>query len=378
VINMPDSLHILWHDDALRHDTGRGVFEQPPSPLIAEHELHPENAIRLRNIRAVLQRAPLADRMQWHPGRHASLDELATFHDRDYIDAIHETIRHAPAWMPNTGSTIVSPGTWAAALAAAGTTLEAVDHVLDGATNLAYALVRPPGHHAQPTRADGYCFFNNAALAALRACARGVDRVAIIDWDVHHGNGTQEGFYHRADVLTISLHMDHRSWGPSHPQDGRPDEIGVGEGVGFNRNIPLPYGSGDQVYAAAMTRLVAPLIDDFGPGLIIVAAGQDASGFDPNGRMLLSMDGFRALGRAARRFADQHTGGRLLLVQEGGYARTYTGLCAYASVEGVLGCDDSPLDDPLGGYPEYPAAGFDALTAIEAAWNAAIAAASRI
>lgn len=151
-------------------------------------------------------------------------------------------------------------------------------YILDGHGNIAYALVRPPGHHAQPTRADGYCFLNNAGLAVHLALASGgINNVAVIDIDVHYGNGTAEGFYCTDRILTISLHMDHGSWGPSHPQNGTVDELGDGEGFGYNLNIPLPNGSGDRGYMHAMAELVLPAIDKFDPDMMVLVVGQDSS-----------------------------------------------------------------------------------------------------
>ena len=173
--------------------------------------------------------------------------------------------------------TFLNPGSWGAALLAAGTTLSAAKHILDGRGNLAYALVRPPGHHAQPGRADGYCFLNNAGLAVHLALDSGRSKVAVVDIDVHYGNGSAEGFYRTDNVLTISLHMRHGSWGPSHPQSGSVDEIGEGKGLGYNLNIPLPNGSGDAGYEYAMNELVVPAIDKFQPQLLVFVVGQDSS-----------------------------------------------------------------------------------------------------
>jgi acetoin utilization deacetylase AcuC-like enzyme len=150
-------------------------------------------------------------------------------------------------------------------------------HLLDGHGKLAYALVRPPGHHAQPSQADGYCFLNNAGLAVQLALDSGCKKVAVIDIDVHYGNGTAEGFYSSNKVLTISLHMNHGSWGPSHPQNGSIDELGEGEGYGYNLNIPLPNGTGDKGYAYAFNELVVPSIHKFEPDMIVLVIGQDSS-----------------------------------------------------------------------------------------------------
>ena len=224
--------------------------------------------------------------------------------------------------------------------------LGAVDHVWQGGGQTAYALVRPPGHHAQPDTADGYCFINNIGVAIAAARANGLDRVAVIDWDVHHGNGTQAGFYVDAGVLTISLHMDHGAWGATHVQTGAVDEIGAGAGRGANLNLPLPCGAGDELYQLVFDSVVTPAVVDHRPQLIVVAAGQDASQFDPNGRMCLTMSGFNMLGQRVRELAQALCAGRLVLVQEGGYAMSYAGYCLHATLEGVLGRPNS-LDDPI-------------------------------
>jgi acetoin utilization deacetylase AcuC-like enzyme len=358
------TIDVFWHDDTLLHDTGAGVFEHPPSPLIEVSELHPENDVRIRNIRSCLKLGPIASRLRWRDGRHAPVAELEMLHDPGYIEHVRafcEAGGGVLAW-----STVVTAASWQAALASAGTAIGAVEAVLDGECETAYALVRPPGHHAQPAMTDGYCLFSNTALAAEAALRRGAERVAVIDWDVHHGNGTQECLYSRSDVLTISLHMPHGSWGPTHPQTGAPDEVGTGEGEGFNVNVELAYGSGDAAYERAMRRLVMPLVDEFRPDLIIAAAGQDASQFDPNGRQCVTMAGFRRLGELSAELAERHCGGRIALIQEGGYGRTYSAFCAHATLEGVIGVGPL-LEDPLAFMPDEQArgdAGIDAALAV--------------
>jgi acetoin utilization deacetylase AcuC-like enzyme len=167
---------------------------------------------------------------------------------------------------------------------------------------------------------------------------------------VHHGNGTQACFYERDDVLTISLHMRHGSWGPSHPETGSPAESGAGRGAGRNVNVELRPGSGDGAYAEAFGRVVEPVLDRYSPEAIVCASGQDASAFDANGRMNVTMDGFYAIGESVRASAEKN-GARLVLVQEGGYARTYAAYCLHATLEGVLGTGRQ-LDDPLAYMPD--------------------------
>lgn len=351
---MPDmpGIDVFWHPDVLLHDTGRGVFEAAPSEYLAHPEQHPESAGRVENMLALLQKGPLKDHITWRAGRTASEEELALVHTGDYIREIRDMAARGGGRI--TPTTVVSAGTFRAASAATGTVVEATDAMLDGTTGQSYALVRPPGHHAQPARADGYCFFNSVAVAAEHALRRdGIERVAIIDWDVHHGNGTQECFYGRSDVLTVSLHMSHGAWGPSHPQTGGPDETGTGAGEGFNVNVDLPLGTGDGGYLRAMDRIVEPVVGEFRPDLVIVAAGQDPAQFDPNGRQSVTMAGFRELGARARKLADRLCDGRLVIAQEGGYAPTYAAFCLHATLEGVLGIEPT-LDDPLAFIPDQP------------------------
>jgi acetoin utilization deacetylase AcuC-like enzyme len=347
-----DRIDVFWHDDSLRHDTGVGLGDHPDISLLAEPEPHFECAQRVANMRSVLERGPIAPHVRWREGRHATESEVALVHPADYIARVRDFCA-AGGGEFEVGTRAV-PATWDAALASVGMSIQAVDAVLDGDAPLAYALVRPPGHHAQPARADGYCFFSNIAIAAEHARRRGIERVAIVDWDVHHGNGTQACFEDRADVLTISLHHDHGTWGPSHPQTGSPLELGTGEGAGYNVNVALPPGTGDLGYREAMERVVAPILRRFEPGLLLIANGQDASQFDPNSRMSVTMPGFRALGRMARALAAELCDGRLVLVQEGGYAKTYAAYCLHASLEGAIGVEAPLLDDPVAFYPDDP------------------------
>ncbi len=361
-------LDVFWHPAVLEHDTGSGVWEAPPSSLLDTQELHPENAERIRNMRSMLVHGPIAPRIAWEDGRLAELHELESVHDQRYIESIRAACEAGGRRFGST--TVLSATSWEPALAAAGTTLAAAEAVGTGDAAIGYALVRPPGHHAGPAVADGYCFFNNVALAAERFRSAGAERVAIVDWDVHHGNGTQACFYARDDVLTISLHMRHGSWGPSHPETGSPAESGAGDGAGHNVNIELRPGSGDGVYGEAFRRVVEPVLERYRPDVLIGASGQDASAFDGNGRMNVSMNGFHAIGQSVRASADR-SGARLLLVQEGGYARTYAAYCLHATLEGVLGTERL-LDDPLAYMPDdstHAREDIDAVCAEHAAWG---------
>ncbi len=358
-------IDVFWDERVLAHDTGAGFFEAPASGLLDVQELHPENADRVRNMRSVLARGPTAPHLRWHGGRAAEPAELETVHDEAYVASIRELCAAGGGRI--TPTTLVGPGSWEPIAVAAGTCLDAADAVLDGRARVAYALVRPPGHHAQPAQADGYCFVCHEALVAERARLSGVERVAVVDWDVHHGNGTQECFYERADVLTVSLHMRHGAWGPSHPQTGEANETGRDAGEGFNVNLALGVGAGDSTYADALTEIVLPILRRFRPELIVGACGQDASCFDPNGRQNVTMAGFRRIGAIVADAAAELCDGRLVLVQEGGYARTYGAHCLHATFEGLLGLPGPHLADPLAYIPDDPARGREGIAAARAA-----------
>lgn len=341
---MTDRITVFFDARVLEHDTGRGFFEAAASPYLPLVESHPENRARLENMLGVLETGPLAASLDWQRAAPAEVDELAKFHQPAYIEELASIPADETRWY--SGTTVFGPGSYEICRAAAGQAIGAARHVFDGSGKIAYALVRPPGHHAQPAMADGYCFFNNVGVAIEALRARGLKSAAVIDWDVHHGNGTQEAFYRDPDILTISLHMDHGAWGATHPQTGGADEAGAGAGLGKNLNIPLPFGSGDRVYSRIFDRLVAPAVREHRPEILFVAAGQDANQFDPNGRQLLTMAGFHALGERARSLAEECCEGRLVLVQEGGYEISYAAYCLHATLEGVLR-REAELADPL-------------------------------
>ena len=268
-----EGISVFWHPDVLLHDTAFGVFESAHSPLIEVAERHPENDVRLRNMKSILERGPLQEHLVWRDGRIANIEELGLVHEASYIEFMRTLCEDGGGRLSST--TVVSRESWRAARAAVGTALAACEAVSTGQTRQALALVRPPGHHAQPSQADGYCIFNNLAVAVEAVTRRGVGRIAVIDWDVHHGNGIQEIFYGRRDVLTISMHMRHGSWGPSHPQTGSTSELGIDDGHGYNINLNMPFGCGDAAYERAFDEVVAPIVDRFSPELIFSTVMKD-------------------------------------------------------------------------------------------------------
>ncbi|MFS8007715.1 putative histone deacetylase [Helianthus anomalus] len=344
-------INVFWDDGMLDHYTGEGVFDSGINPgFLDVLEKHPENSDRVRNMLSILKRGPISPFLSWHSSTPATLTQLLSFHTQEYIDSLIEADKNGGKMICS--GTFLNIGSWNAALLAAGTTLSAMKYILDGHGKICYALVRPPGHHAQPTQADGYCFLNNAGLAVQYALDSGCKRVAVIDIDVHYGNGTAEGFYRSDKVLTVSLHMNHGSWGPSHPQTGGINELGEGAGFGYNLNIPLPNGTGDNGYKYAMTEVVVPAVRKFDPDMMVFVVGQDSSAFDPNGRQCLTMEGYRDIGKIIHSLADNHSNGRILIVQEGGYHVTYSAYCLHATLEGVLNLPNPLLSDPIGYYPE--------------------------
>lgn len=271
---------------------------------------HPERAERAETMQIVAAEFRRRGGRVVEP-RAATEDEIARIHDRSYIGLVRETAGRAVAL---DADTFTSPDSYDVALLAAGAAVNAVDAVLDGgARSRALVMVRPPGHHAEQQRAMGFCLFNNVAIAAAHARARGLARVAIVDYDVHHGNGTQWSFYDDPTVLYISSHQF-----PFYPGTGAANEVGAGAGLGFTVNFPLEAGATDvdydEVYASAIG-----VVRQFGPQLILVSAGFDAHEDDPLGGMRVTTAGFARLTALLGRAADEACDGRLVAVTEGGY-----------------------------------------------------------
>jgi acetoin utilization deacetylase AcuC-like enzyme len=268
--------------------------------------------------------------------RAASRDELTRVHDPAYVVAIGETAGRAVALDPDT---FTSPDSFEVAALAAGATVGAVDYVIENGTgSRAFALVRPPGHHAGRNRAMGFCLFNNVAVAAAHARFRGLSRVAIVDFDVHHGNGTQEVFYDDASVLFISSHQF-----PYYPGTGAVDEIGQGAGRGFTVNLPLEVGATDADYELVYSAVVAPILREFRPELILLSAGFDAFREDPLGGMRVTADQFGRLATIIAGVADECSLGRLVAVVEGGYDLPGLAACLRSTVRALAG--EATLDD---------------------------------
>jgi len=280
------------------HDTGPG---------------HPETPERLDGIYSALESAGLMKEAERIPLREASQEELLAVHTKGHIERIKATAGRDRSWMD--GDTPTSKESYQTALLAAGSLLNATAAVMEGKVENALALVRPPGHHAEKERAMGFCLFNNVAVAAHYARKEfGAKRVLIVDWDVHHGNGTQNAFYADPRVLYFSSHRF-----PFYPGTGGMDETGSAEGKGYNVNVPLPAGCGDPEYDAVYKRVLSPVARAFNPDLVLVSAGFDVHRLDPLGGMNLSEEGFARVAGEVMALAKELAGGRLVITLEGGY-----------------------------------------------------------
>ncbi len=283
-----------------RHDTGN----------------HPECSDRLRAIEEVCAQEDLQAGTERLQPRAATVDELCTVHDRDYVHRVEEACRGGiRALDPDT---IISSASYEEARLAAGAVLTAIDHVIAGAMRNAFCAVRPPGHHAERDRAMGFCLFNNVAVAARYAQSRhGLRNILIVDWDVHHGNGTQNTFYADPTVFYFSLHQENH-----YPGTGHREQEGKDAGIGFTRNLPMAAGSGDGEYQEAFEQLLVPAMVAFKPELILISAGFDAHAEDPLAGIYLTEAGITDMTDILVRLAKAHCRGRLVSVLEGGYNLT--------------------------------------------------------
>jgi acetoin utilization deacetylase AcuC-like enzyme len=299
---------------------------------------HPEHPGRLAPVgRALAERAA---RLRPLAARPASDEELLRVHDAAHLATVAEAARRAPARLDP--DTYASAESEAVARLAAGAAVELACAVARGKADAGFAALRPPGHHAEATRAMGFCLFNNVAVAARALQAsRGAERIAILDWDVHHGNGTQHSFEEDPDVLYVSTHQF-----PYYPGTGDFGERGRGAGEGATLNVPMPPGCGDAEYVGVFQRLVAPALRAFRPEIVLVSCGFDAHASDPLAAMELSGAGFADLTRVVRALAEELCGGRLVFLLEGGYAEQ--GL-----YEGTAAVLDS-LAEPAGPLPKLP------------------------
>lgn len=340
-------LALAWHELCLWHDTtgsagsidGDGWIE-PGEPGETPHAR--------RRLKGLLDATGLTRRLLALDVEPVARPQLLAVHDAAYLELVEEVSRRGGGSVgPN--APIGARGYEIASLAA-GAACASVDAVCAGRARRAFALVRPAGHHAARTGGMGNCVFNNVAVAAAHARERwGAARVAVVDWDVHHGNGTEAIFYDDPAVLTVSLHQE--DWYPR--GSGPADHRGAGRGRGANLNVPLPAGCGDGAYRAALEELVVPALRRHRPELLLVGCGFDANAMDPFGRMMVTADGFRAMAAIVAAAADELCEGRLAMVLEGGYAPLYVPFCGLATLEELAGVRtgvEDPYRERYGGW----------------------------
>lgn len=302
---------IVWDEAYAEHDTGA----------------HPEGADRVRTVVDHLETTDLWPRLIVSRPVAADPSDVLLVHTQAHLDRVRAAAVQGGAWLD--ADTHVSPRSFDVALLSAGGAVTATGLWDDGL--VPFALIRPPGHHATRDEAMGFCLFNNVAIAAARLLRDGCERVAIIDWDVHHGNGTQDVFYDEGRVLFCSMHQ----W-PLFPGTGSFTECGEGAGRGRVVNVPLPAGSGDGDYLTTLDEVFLPIIDQFEPQALLVSAGMDIHADDPLGSMLVTDGGFAAMALRLLEAARRHCDGRLAFVLEGGYDRRATATGVEAVLRAVL------------------------------------------
>lgn len=323
---------LIWDERYKDHDIGKQVYAIDKDVEMTSG-LAFENPYRIKLVYELLEKTGLIDKLTEYTPEFAAEEDLLKVHTKQMI----EKVKGASKNKTNTavGEAAVSvPGSYEIALLSAGGAKKAVDVVFEEKdVKQSYALIRPPGHHATRNSPMGFCLFNNVAVAAEYAKEKfGLERIMILDWDVHHGNGTQDIFYDDPSVLFISIHQD-----KNYPlQGGEICETGELEGEGCNINIPLVPGCGDVEYVRVIEEIVVPAVNVYKPQLIFVSAGQDANMYDPLSRMTVTREGFRKMMAKVRCLAAVHCESRLVVIQEGGYSLPYFPLATFGVIEGLL------------------------------------------
>jgi acetoin utilization deacetylase AcuC-like enzyme len=296
---MPRPVAVFYHPDCLLHDTGPG---------------HPERAERLEAVKSHLESGPFAEQLHWLEPDPAAAKWIEAIHTPEYRQFIEEACLQGKHFV-DMGDTVVCQDSYRAAILSAGAGVKAVDAVLDNGYHTAFCLTRPPGHHASTEKPMGFCLFNNVAIATNYAAeAFGIQRICILDFDVHHGNGTQDVFYGSPSVLFCSLHQL-----PLWPHTGEHDETGTKGGKGYTLNCPLPGGAGIRRYMEALENEIRPKLEDFAPELILLSAGFDAHRKDPLAGINLEAEDYYKITKWILRQAADHSSGRIVSFLEGGY-----------------------------------------------------------
>lgn len=330
------------------HNTGTGALFMPQGGYIQAHESseNPETKRRFKNL---LEVSGLMDELVQVKPRCATVEEVSYYHPISYIKKVEQL--SATGYGDAGSLAILGKDSYEIAMLSVGGAITAVEAVVKGDLRNAYALTRPPGHHAEADQGMGYCIFNNVVIAAEYARkVLGLERIMIIDWDVHHGNGTESAFYDDQNVLFFSLHQERL-----YPAGrGNVEDVGVGEGLGRNVNIPLPAGTSNAGYMHALKEIVEPIATEFKPELILISSGQDGGLFDPLARMMLTMDGFRQMTKFMVDLAEKLCDGKLVACHEGGYSAAYVPFCSLAIVEELSGIRTDVEDPFVEGFKDLP------------------------
>eukprot|EP01135_Chromosphaera_perkinsii_P003142 Nk52_evm31s236 gene=Nk52_evmTU31s236 len=332
----------IWDERFTFHDTGTHSGYEPSAYRPAKLEYlepfrHFEHVDTKRRIHSMLAAVGILDECKILKARRATLEELLAFHTEEYIEYVKKLSNGDGG---DAGEcTVIGRGSYDVALYAAGAAIEAVDALVAGRVQNIYALIRPPGHHAESSRGKGFCIFNNVVLAALQAVeVHGLHRVAIVDFDVHHGNGTQKAFFNDKNVLFISIHQDNLYPANS----GSTSEVGEGSGEGYNLNIPMYPGSGKGAYEYAFDRIVIPALKAFDPELILVSCGFDAASTDPLAHMMLSSSDFKSMTEKLMQVQP-----KMALFHEGGYSAVQVPFCGLAVMQALTKSDSYKAHDTL-------------------------------
>lgn len=323
----------FWDERCFWHGGGNYAGMLPVGGLVQPLDGGlPESPETKRRLKNLIEVTGLAAELSMQGADPATREGLLRVHPATYLDEFKALSDAGGGELGR--RTPFGPGGYELAAQSAGLAKAALAAVLSGDIDNAYSLSRPPGHHCLPDYPNGFCLLNNIGIAIEAAKAAGLaERFAVLDWDVHHGNGTEAVFYDRADVLTVSLHQDR-----NYPMDtGAFANRGTGDGTGYNLNIPLPPGTGHSGYLAAMERIALPAIRNFAPDVLIIACGFDAAANDPLGRMLATAETFMLMTRQVMALAQQVCDGQLLMVHEGGYSETYVPFCGHNVLQEMSG-----------------------------------------
>lgn len=340
----------IWDESYLWHSNGDSALMLPAGGLV-EKDIHAENAETKRRVKNLLERSKYIKQLECIDPREATEVEIKYVHSPEYIKEVKKVSENGGGGIGN--MTYVGPDSFEIASLAIGGALSGVDAVMEGKIKNAYVLTRPPGHHAEKDYGSGFCLFNNVAIAAHYARKTyGIDRIMIVDWDVHHGNGTESAFYDDPNTLVMSLHQEY-----VFPAGrGNAEDVGTGKAQGHNINIPLPAGTADEGYLTVLEELVVPIAEQFKPEFIFISAGQDPSRFDPLGRMLMTAEGFEKMTNVIIDIANRYAKGRLVACHEGGYSSAYVPFCTLKIIEALNGIPSNvkdPFPEDVHGAPMY-------------------------